>query len=273
MESIIEKHLDKIKGHFSNLTDHSIKHSNMLWEYADIIVGNKKNYLNPLEAFILNSVFLLHDAGMCFSLLYDIGEIKNDPLYKDYIKINDGKIEKEKLEEEALFYTVRENHGIYALRIAKELLPTEEHFISSIIYRDEFSDFIGKIAKSHTCNIIYIEREFGTSYTSPRFPNEWSLDFKKIAYILRVSDAADIDNLRTPKTLQMISEMKGDSKDHWTFQKKLGFPSLEHDGHLIYSTNNPFNQNEQKAWWYCYNALKVLDDELKNANNYFVSKK
>jgi hypothetical protein len=272
MERIIENHLKNIKEHFPNLTDHSIMHSNMLWEYADIIVGSRNNYLNPLEAFILNSVFLLHDAGICYSLLHKKEEIKNDPIFNDYIKINDGKFEKELLEEEALFYTVRENHGHYALRIAKEQLPSEEYFISSVIYRDEFADFIGKISKSHTCNIVYIEREFGNSYTSPRFPNEWSIDIKKIAYLLRTSDAADIDNLRTPKTLKVISEIKGDSREHWTFQKKLGFPTLEKDGHLIYSTNNPFKKNEQKAWWYCFNALKVLDDELKNANNYFVSK-
>lgn len=272
MELIIEKHLDKIKDYFPTLTDHSINHSNILWEYADIFVGNKTNYLNPLEAFILNSVFLLHDAGICYTLLYEKNEIKNNLSYQDYIKINDGKITKEELENEALFYTIRENHGAYALRIAKEKLPTDEYFISSILYRDEFAEIIGKIAKSHSCNIVFIEREFGNFYTSPRFPSEWSIDLKKIAYILRVSDAANIDNLRTPKTTQMISEMTGVSKNHWTFQKKLGFPKLESDGYLIFSTNNPFNKTEQKAWWYCYNALKVLDDELKNANSYFVSK-
>lgn len=272
MELIIEKHLDKIKEYFPQLTDHSLKHSNILWEYADIIIGNKTKYLNPLEAYILNSVFLLHDAGICYTLLYEKEEIESDPLYKDYIKINDGKIEKEELKEEALFYTIRENHGAYSLHIAKEKLPTEEYFISSSIYRDEFAEIIGKIAQSHSCNIVFIEREFGNFYTSPRFPSEWSIDLKKIAYILRVSDAANIDNLRTPKTIKMITEMSGDSKNHWTFQKKLGVPKLESDGYLTFSTNNPFKKNEQKAWWYCYNALKVLDDELKNANNYFVGK-
>src|SRR5690606_6849654 len=30
-----------------------------------------------------------------------------------------------------------------------------------------------------------------------------------------------------------------------------------------------FSSEEQKAWWLCYEALQVLDKELKNANEYF----
>ncbi|MES2375979.1 MAG: ATP-binding protein [Bacteroidota bacterium] len=271
MEGIIKKYLQKTEIDFPNLTDHSINHAHILWEYADIIVGNTGMVLNPVEGFILNSVFLLHDAGMCYSILNNKDEISNDTSYTDYIANNDSNLSHEELELEALFYTVRQNHGEYAIRIAIELLNEEEFFIADVNYRQEFGDIIGKIAKSHTCNINYIEREFGQSYSSPRFPKQWNIDYKKISFILRTADAANLDNLRTPKTLKMIDELKGESKEHWTFQKKLGFPNLESDGLLVYSTNSSFKKNEQKAWWYCYNALKVLDDELKNANNYFVS--
>lgn len=273
MGRVIEKYLKKTEIDFPNLTDHSINHSQILWKYTDIIIGNKKYYLNPLEGFILNSAFLLHDAGMCYSILNNRSELLNDLSYKDYIKNNKDKIQIEELELEALFYTVRENHGDNAIRIASELINNEDFFIGDLIYREEFSDIIGKIAKSHTCNINYIERELGNYYTSPKFPKDWKIDLEKLAYLLRAADAADIDNLRTPRSLKMISEIKGDSKDHWTFQKKLGFPSLDIDGYLIYSTNTPFKHSEQKAWWFCYNALRTLDDELKSANDYFISKK
>ena len=68
MEGIVKKYLRLVEKDFPSLTDHSIDHSNMLWEYADIIVGDKMHYINPLEAFILNSVFLLHDGVMCYSI-------------------------------------------------------------------------------------------------------------------------------------------------------------------------------------------------------------
>ncbi len=245
----------------------------MLWQYANIIVGNRDVYLNPVEGFILNSVFLLHDAGMCYSILNNKNEIENDKMYKDYIANSQKDIPKEELDLEALFYTVRQYHGEFAIRIASDLINDEEFFIPDANYRQEFGDIIGKIAKSHTCNINYIERELGQSYSSPRFPHEWSIDIKKISFLLRTADAADLDNLRAPKTLKMISEIKGDSKEHWTFQKKLGLPKLDSDGYLVYSTNSAFKKEEQKAWWYCYNALKQLDEELKNASNYFASKK
>lgn len=272
MEGIVKKYLRLVENDFPTLTDHSIVHSNMLWEYADIIVGNKKHYINPLEAFILNSVFLLHDGGMCYSILNNKFELKKDSVYMDYIASNKGTMSKDDLESEALFFSVRQNHGDYAIRITTELLNNEEFMIPDVNYRQEFGEIIGKICKSHTCNINYIDREFGISYSSPNFPAEWSIDYKKISYLLRTADAAHIDNLRTPKTIKMISAIAGKSKEHWTFQKKLGFPHLASDGYLIYSTNLAFKIEEQKAWWFCYNALKTLDNELKNAENYFVSK-
>lgn len=272
MDKIIAKHLKQTTVDFPFLTDHSLNHSDMLWKYSDIIIGDKEKYLNPAEGFILNSVFLLHDSGMCFSIVNDKVDIKSDPIYQDYVALNRGKIEEHELELEASFFTVRENHGDYAIRICKEPIKGDEYFIPELDYREEFSDMISKIAKSHTCNVNFIERELGGTYQSPKFPTEWSIDWQKLAFILRTADAAHLDNLRTPKSLKMIQEIKGVSREHWTFQKKLGMPRRDDDGLLVYTTNNPFNSNEQKAWWYCYSALKTLDNELKQASNYFVSK-
>lgn len=272
MEAVIARYLSQIKHDFPNLTDHSMIHSDMLWKYADIIIGDKKDYLNPLEGFILSAVFILHDSGMCCSVLNNALSIKEDPIYKDYIVNNSTVLPKDELEYEALFYTVRQNHGEYAMRIAKEPLANGDYFINNTSYREEFSDFIGKIAKSHTCNINYIEREFGSTYASPNFPTEWTIDCQKLAYILRVADAAHLDNLRTPKSIKIICEMTGNSKELWSFQKKLGFPTIKNDNLLTYVSNQPFTLNEQKAWWFCINALRLLDAELKDAKNYFILK-
>lgn len=266
IESTIKKYLEGITEDFPYLTDHSVAHSRMLWNYANIIVGDKKNFINPLEAFILHTVFLVHDSGMCYSVLNNQKEVEKDPLYTDFITKNGNSTESK---EEALFFTIRQRHGDFALRIATDTLREGEYLISDIPLREELGLIIGKIAKSHTCNVNYIEREFGPKYTNPNFPTDWSIDSQKLSFLLRTADAAHIDNLRTPKTNRMIGEIPGISKEHWTFQKKLGFPQLSSDGLLMYSTNTPFTSEEQKAWWFCYDALLVLDKELKNANEYF----
>jgi|GEM_PF-3331299 len=265
IEKTVTKYLSFISDDFPNLTDHSITHSKMLWNYANIISGEKTNRLNPLEAYVMHVVFLIHDAGMCYSILNNQTEIEDDPLYQDFIIRNGDSSE---VREEALFYTVRERHGDFAVRIATEKLSEDEYLISDISLREELGLLIGKIAKSHTCNINFIEREFGPRYINPNFPTDWSINCQQLSFLLRTSDAAHIDNLRTPKTNRMIGKISGVSKDHWTFQKKLGFPELSNDGLLMYSTNAPFEPDEQKAWWFCYEALLVLDTELKNADEY-----
>src|ERR1700709_242054 len=46
-----------------DFTVHDITHLDALWEMADLIAG--PDYpLNPLEAFALGAVFLLHDLGL-----------------------------------------------------------------------------------------------------------------------------------------------------------------------------------------------------------------
>lgn len=270
IERSIKGHLENIRTDFPELTDHSLTHSRMLWNYASIIIGESSVFLNPLEAFVLHITFLIHDSGMCYSILNNIREIQQDPLYFDYIKQYG---DNEKNIEDALFYVVRFRHGDYALRVAVEKLSDGNYLISDTPLREELGLIIGKIAKSHTCNINYIDREFGSSYCTPNFPTDWSIDCQKLSFILRTADAAHLDNLRTPKSNKLIEEIKGISKDHWTFQKKLGFPIISVDNLLVYTTNTPFYEKEQKAWWYCYDALKVLDKELKSANEFFEIKR
>lgn len=269
VERTIEEYLSNITIDFPQLTDHSLKHSRMLWNYSKIIIGSTPNFLNPLEGFILHLTFLIHDSGMCYSILNNLVEMRNDPLYLDYIKKNG---DSEATTKEALFYVVRYRHGNYAQKVATEKLSNGDYLIKDISLREELGLIVGKISKSHSCNTNYIEREFGTQYCSPNFPTDWSVDCQKISFILRTADAAHLDNLRTPKSNKLISEIDGISKEHWTFQKKLGFPVLSEDNLLTYSTNNPFSEKEQKAWWLCHEALTVLDREIKSANEFFETK-
>lgn len=262
-ENNLKENLENIRKDFPNLTDHSLVHSQALWNYAQIIIGNN-NYLNPFEAYILHMCFLIHDAGMCFSILNNRNEIVDTDLFKDFIALN---ADIEDLEYEALFYCVRKLHGDFALKIPQIKLTSGKMVIENELIRDEFSEIIGKISKSHSCDVSYIENELNT-YIKPEYI-DLKVDCKKLAYILRVSDAAHIDNLRTPLTKKQIEEdIQGISKEHWTFQKKIGFPIVE-SGFLVYNSNSKFEIHEKKAWWLCYDSLKMLDAELKKADVFF----
>ncbi|GAA0886410.1 hypothetical protein GCM10009120_50090 [Sphingobacterium siyangense subsp. cladoniae] len=262
-EENLKHNLEMIRVDFPGLTDHSLNHSKMLWNYTQLIVGDNIS-LNPLEAYILHMCFLVHDAGMCFSILDNKSDIEATDIYKDFVAINQNI---ENVEEEALFYSVRKLHGEFAFVIPSAQLPSGKMVINDEELRDEFCEMIGKISKSHSMDISYIDNELSI-YTNPNYI-DFPIDCRKLAFILRVADAAHIDNLRTPLLNSEIeASIKGVSKDHWVFQKKIGFPLIE-SGLLVYNSVNSFTVNERKAWWLCFDALSVLNDELKKANMFF----
>lgn len=262
-EDNLKNNLEMIRKDFPNLTDHSLEHSKMLWNYAALIVGDSFT-LNPLESYILHICFLIHDAGMCFSILDNKADIEATDIYKDFVALNQSMVD---VEKEALFYSVRKLHGEFALIIPKSVLPSGKMVINDENLRDEFSELVGKISKSHSMDISYIDNELFL-YTSPKYV-DLPIDCRRLAYILRTADAAHIDNLRTPLFKREIKEkIKGTSQDHWIFQKKMGFPRVE-TGMLVYSSIASFSPEEKKAWWLCFDALSLLNEELKKADLFF----
>lgn len=266
-----ELFLTRIAFEFPQLTDHSIDHSLMLWSYLDIVLGEEQqSRLNPLEAYVLHVAFLAHDAGICLSVLDRQSIIETDPLYQDYVATYG---DDDNSKKEALFITIRHKHGEYARQVATQKLSDGDFLIQDEKLRDEFRDIIGRISESHANSVNFIETDITSEYTCPSFPKEWTIRCRRLAYLLRVVDAAHLDNNRTPKSLELIKSLKSPSREHWTFQKKLGFPTRSPDRFLVYTANSPFTLEDQKAWWYCLEALMSLDREVKSANEYFEAKR
>ena len=262
--------LSKIANDFPQLTDHSIDHSLMLWDYMGIVlVDDKQSRINPLEAYVLHVAFLAHDAGICLSVLDRPSIVKTNQFYLDYVATHG---DDEDTRTDALFYTVREMHGEYAQRVATQKLSDGDYLIQDENLREEFADIIGRIAESHANSVNFIETEITNEYSGPSFPRDWIIRCRRLAYLLRVVDAAHLDNIRTPKSNELIRSLRSPSREHWTFQKKLGFPTRSSDRFLVYTANSPFSLKEQKAWWYCHEALINLDREIKSANEYFEAK-
>lgn len=264
LERRISTYLEAIRIDFPQLTDHSIIHSRMLWRYADLVVGeSNEDLLNPMEAYILHAVFLIHDAAMCCTVLGNKKELETEPLFKDYVS-RFG--EADDVLRDALFFVVRFFHGDNAFKVATERIEDGDFLISDVNLREEFSTFIGIISKSHSKNISFIERELPREYISPSSV-DWKVNCQRLALILRVCDAAHMDNLRTPKSFRDISLIEGVSGEHWKFQKKMGFPTRAKDL-LAYVSSTPFSKDDQRAWWLCFNTLKDLDAELVAAYEY-----
>jgi hypothetical protein len=94
-------------------TVHDITHLDALWEMADLIAG--PDYpLNPLEAFALGAVFLLHDLGLGLAAWPGgLAELKKGPGWQD-----------------ALAASVRKHFGRFATREELTSPPPEIEFMA-----------------------------------------------------------------------------------------------------------------------------------------------
>jgi hypothetical protein len=51
---------------------------------------------------------------------------------------------------------------------------------------------------------------------------------------------------------------------HWTFQGKIGKPSLDHD--KIVFTGASFSLAEAESWWLCFDTISMIDGELRSVD-------
>ena len=61
----------------------------------------------------------------------------------------------------------------------------------------------------------------------------------------------------------------GVSEAHWVFSQKLQQPRVYSD-RLTYTSVDPFTVAQAQAWWFCFQALSVVDQELRLADSILV---
>jgi hypothetical protein len=79
-----------------------------------------------------------------------------------------------------------------------------------------------------------------------------------------------MDRRRAPSLTYALIKPFGVSDTHWRFQNKLNKPTSEHDA-IVYATGEPFELNEARAWWLCYDTLVMLDNELRKSNSVLIA--
>jgi hypothetical protein len=269
---------NEIHRDLPHFTVHDITHLDALWEMADLIAG--PDYpLNPLEAFALGAVFLLHDLGLGLAAYPGgLDELKKGPGWQDALSTYLRKhLERVPTAEElaspppevermAVQERLRVLHAERAERLAlaswRHKGVPEYHLIEDPDLRLALGPLFGKIAHSHWWPVSRLGNEFGIVRGAlANCPRDWTLDPLKVAVLLRTADAAHLDARRAPGFLLALRRPEGNSEDHWRFQNNLLKPRVE-DERLTYTTARPFPPEEIDAWWLCEEALRMVDGEL-----------
>jgi hypothetical protein len=265
-------------------TVHDVSHLDALWEMAQLIVGPGFP-LTPAEAFVLGGAFLIHDLGMGLAAYPEgINALRRSELWKDsvaaYLK---EEYERQPTQDEinnppvsiynrAMRQILRELHAKQAESLAliswkdRHTDSTEYFLIDDPGLRNTYGPIIGKIAHSHWWPSDQLTQYLPVEMGAPGgFNNSWTVDPVKLACILRTADASHLDERRAPGFLGALRKPVGVSASHWIFQEKLYQPRLESD-RLVYTSKSTFTVNEAPAWWTCFDALQVVDRELRQVD-------
>lgn len=265
--------LKNIIADFPNLTIHDISHVDSLWGVADVIVGDDYP-LSPLEGFILGCAFLIHDSALSYEAVGGVDKLRNLAYWKDtYTELlgNESMSDEEKLKE-ADFATIRYIHAQEAEKIIQREYQDAKGKVFYILddseLRNHYGDIIGKIAASHHWNIEEVESLPTQFNVTHEFPREWRVNPMKLACILRCADAGHIDTGRAPDRLYNVLRLHGVSEQHWNAQNHLAVIDVCQDqkDKAIITSTHPFKEKDFRAWNVAFDAVRLLDRELKSSN-------
>lgn len=265
-------------------TVHDITHLDALWEMAQLISGPDFP-LTPAEAFVLGGAFLIHDLGMGLASYPEgITEIEQESIWIDTVsallKEQSGKTPTlheisrahNSIRMRATKFVLRELHAKHAERLAliswknSSVDSCEYYLIDDPVLRKTYGKLIGKIAHSHWLSAEKLIEYLPNTVGAPGgFSNHWTVDPIKLACILRTADASHLDERRAPGFLSVLRNPVDVSADHWIFQGMLYQPRLESD-RLVYTSKESFPVEKANAWWTAYDALKVVDNELRHVD-------
>lgn len=271
----------EIAGILPDYTVHDITHIDALWEMADIFLP--ADYpLSPAECFVLGGAFILHDLGMAMAAYPEgIQGIRKETIWRDtvanlckqknlsYDFAQPDSIDRE-VDKIATEKTLRLLHAQKAGELAtiswKDSQGREIYLIDNERLRSAYGTIIGHIAQSHWWYCEELPEAFPNRLGAAScFSETWTVDPLRLACIVRIADAMNIDDRRAPALLKAIRNVDNLSKLHWVFQEKLFQPRIENN-RVVYTSKSPFGLQEIDAWWLCYDMLKTIDSELKHVD-------
>jgi hypothetical protein len=262
-----------------DFTVHDISHVDALWETADLVCGDEVT-LNPPEAYVLGCAFVLHDAAMGAAAygttvpealgerrwhdLLSLAYYEREGCWPDREELDDPPAE---IAEACVATAIRETHAQQAKRLVdqpwRSSAGNEIFLIEESQLREWYGPLIGELAASHWWPVDRLAGEFRHSIGSlPWQPSEWIIEPLKLACILRLADATQVDSRRAPSFLFALRRPRGVSREHWRFQEHISRPYRKGD-RVTYSSLRPFRPQDATAWWLALEYLRGIDRELK----------
>lgn len=276
---------NEISRFLPDFTIHDIVHLDALWKMADVFLP--ENYpLNPAEVFVLGISFLIHDLGMSLAAYPDGMEgIQKENLWKDTVaslckrKGLDFDFEKpdtidQDIRREATEVTIRSLHakkaehlGLMAWNVEGSNGVEQLYIIEDRNLRSGYGEIIGKIAASHGCDIEKVAEELSVPAGAiSSLPVDWIVNPLKLACIVRIADAINIDDSRAPELQRTIRKPRQRADLHWVFQGKLSQAQLINN-RIAFSSTSAFCLDERDAWWLCHDTLKWIDLEIRKVDS------
>ena len=268
----------QIQKDMPDLTVHDITHIDALWQTASEIAGESYP-LNPAEAFVLGGAFLLHDAAHCVAA-YPGGmdDLMGLPEWQDCAALR-GVVASELIPgtpkfQMVMFDVLRALHPKRARNLAQLSWKAEKNGNAMFLLphddlRHAYAEVIGLVAESHWWTPHELEGLAQKIITAPTClkPAPWSVDVLKLAVLMRTADAAHIDAQRAPRFLRALIQPGASSSAHWQFQGRMHQVQRDSDPKRfdLRISASAFPLNEQEAWWLAYDAVCLMDKELRAA--------
>lgn len=265
------------------LTVHDVTHADALWGIADEIAGEEVS-LNPVEAFVLGAAFYTHDLALGLAAFpegpealragSDVHDALAARLFRNlghWPTAAELATADEVDRSAALLDVLRRQHAERAEDLLKQPLPHPDgqgalYLLDNRDLRDRYAGLIGTIAHSHGWEVDELRRNLVETRGGPGWAPQWGIDRLLVACLLRLADAAHLDERRAPAVLQALSgQIPDQSRHHWTFQRRLQ-PARRKGDRLEFSSTDGFPPQEAPAWWLCYEALSMVDRELRQVD-------
>jgi hypothetical protein len=273
--------VSRIAGDLPGMTVHDVSHLDALWDTASSVA---EGYItvNPAEAFVLGASILLHDAAMSLAAYPGgLAEVKTTIAWQDAVarlalaseesssKKFDSKNPPSEIEQRILPDVLRRLHAERAEELAEQAWSTADgsqvYLVEDSELRRFYGPTIGQIAHSHWWSVQKVEQEFSEDLGALASRTINRIDRVKLACLLRVADALHLDSRRAPRFLRAITNPKGISALHWSFQERLARPHIELDA-VVFTTGQPFGREDAEAWWLAYDTLNAVDRELRDVD-------
>ncbi|MDR9754458.1 ATP-binding protein [Pseudomonas sp. SZMC_28357] len=270
--------VSQISSAIPGLTVHDITHLDALWETASL-VSEGAITVSPAEAFVFGASILLHDSAMSLAAYPGgLDQLKQTVAWKDTVTTLLGDSEHgpdtveqppKEIIERAVPEVLRQLHAQQAEALAKQGWPSANGDIVYLIDDSElrffYGETIGQIAHSHWWSVSRVGQDLAENLGAFPSRTKSQIDRVKLACLLRIADALHLDQRRAPRFMRALTNPRGFSALHWTFQERLAVPHIEHEA-VVFTAGAPFTIADADAWWLAYDTISAVNRELQDVD-------